>query len=175
MSLMVENKVFWRKIILALFILSLLGPWMYDRINVPAEYPCEKPFIRLEGDFCGYPMSEFLIGFPFTGRFFIILWELITGTFTGQARELFVGLFLLPILPFFTTILLIWKKETRRLQTIDLVAWILTLIPTLTVFILQIKHQVIHLWGLWLYIVLAISALIIEILILKFNSKNTTS
>jgi len=174
MSFIVEDKVFWHRIILALFILSLLGPWMYDRINVPAEYPCEKPFIRLEGDFCGYPMSEFLIGFPFTGRFFIILWELITGTFTGQARELFVGLFLLPILPFFTTILLIWKKETRRLQMIDLVAWILALIPTLTVFIFLIKLQTIYLWGLWLYILLAISALIFEISVLKSTSKNAT-
>jgi hypothetical protein len=119
-------------------------------------------------------MSGFLIVFPFTGRFFIILWELITGTFTGQARELFVGLFLLPTLPIFTTILLIWKKDTRRLQTSDLVAWILALIPTLTVFILQITHQVIHLWGLWLYILLAISALIFEISVLKSISKNAT-
>ena len=165
MSFIVENKVFWRRIVLALFILSLLGPWMFDRIYVPAEYTCSTPTFRLEGDFCGYPMSGFLIVFPFTGRFFIILWELITGIFTGQARELFVGLFLLPTLPFFTTILLIWKKETRRLQTIDLVAWILALIPTLTVFITQIKDPVIRLWGLWLYILAAVSAVIVEILV----------
>lgn len=162
MSFTVENKVFWRRIVLALFILSLLGPWIYDQLNVPAKYPCAGPSFRLEGDYCGYPMSGFLVFSMLIGRFFIILWELITGTFTGQARELFVGLSLPPIIPFFTTALSIWKKETHRLQTINLVAWILACVSTM-MFIFYLKdHLVINLWGLWLYVVMAVGAIIIE-------------
>ncbi len=46
-----------RWVALALFGLALLGPWSYDLINVPAEYTCEKPFVRLVGDFCGQSYS----------------------------------------------------------------------------------------------------------------------
>ena len=57
MSWIVEHKRLWGIAILALLLLAILGPWAYDQINVPAEYPCSAPFIRLEGDFCGVPYS----------------------------------------------------------------------------------------------------------------------
>ncbi len=127
-----------RLAILALLIISLLGPWMFDLINVPAEYPCDEPFVRLEGDFCGYPLSGFF------------------------------ALYLLPILPFLTTVLLIWKKETPSLRTINLVAWIITLIPTVFIFLeTQRSGQVLRLWGPLLYILVAVSAIIFEILLLQ--------
>jgi len=138
MSWLNENRNIVRVVILALFIVSMLGPWMFDVINVPAEYECDKPFVRLEGDFCGLPLSGI------------------------KSFTWFAGL---PLIPFFTTLPLIWKKETPRLRTINLVAWILALIPTLTVFITQIKDPVIRLWGLWLYILAAVSAVIVEILV----------
>jgi hypothetical protein len=52
-----EGKRIWRVITLAVLLLAILGPWAFDRTNVPAEFPCTGPHIRLEGDFCGIPMS----------------------------------------------------------------------------------------------------------------------
>ena len=36
MSFVVEHKVWLRIFALALFILSMLGPWTFDLVNVPA-------------------------------------------------------------------------------------------------------------------------------------------
>jgi hypothetical protein len=52
-----ERRRIWRVIALAALLLAILGPWAFDRTNVPAEYPCTRPHIRLEGDFCGLPLS----------------------------------------------------------------------------------------------------------------------
>ena len=140
-----ENRNFIRSLILILFAVTLIGPWMFDQINVPAEYACDKPFIRLEGDFCGSPLS----GFQFFSLFIL------------------VGLSLLLLTPFFTTLLVIWKKDSRRLQTINLSMWSLALILALLLFVLQLQDKVFYLWGLWLYIVLAICTLIVEMIIRK--------
>jgi len=118
---------------------------MFDQINVPAEYACDKPFIRLEGDFCGSPLS----GFQFFSLFIL------------------VGLSLLLLIPFFTTLLVIWKKDSRRLQTINLSMWSLASILALLLFVLQLQDKVFYLWGLWLYIMLAICTLIVEMIVRK--------
>ena len=145
MSWINENRNFIRPIILIVFVVTLIGPWMFEQINVPAEYACDKPFIRLEGDFCGSPLS----GFQFFSLFIV------------------VGLSLLLLIPFFTTLLVIWKKDSRRLQTINLSMWSLALILALLLFVTQLKDKGFYLWGLWLYIVLAICTLIVEMIIRK--------
>ena len=115
--LAIENKVIWHGIILLLLVISLLGPWAYDSINVPAEYPCEWPVVRLYGDFCGMSMSWFSAFLLFAGDFFFILRALITGTFTGRARELMSLVFLiLPVFPLFSSLLLLKKKDPSRLR-----------------------------------------------------------
>ena len=145
MSWINENRNFIRPIILIVFVVTLIGPWMFDQINVPAEYACDKPFIRLEGDFCGIPLS----GFQFFSLFIL------------------VGLPIPLLIPFFTTALVIWKKDSRRLQTINLSMWGLALILAVLVFGLQLQDKAFYLWGLWLYLVLAMSALIVEMIIRK--------
>lgn len=40
-----------------LLVVALSGPWGYEQINVPAEYECQRPFVRLHGDFCGEPVT----------------------------------------------------------------------------------------------------------------------
>ena len=142
MSWINENRNFIRPIILIVFVVTLIGPWMFDQINVPAEYTCDKPFIRLEGDFCGYPLSVL----QFFSLFTILL-----------------------LLPFFTTLLLIWKKDSHRLQTINLSMWGLALLLAVLVFGLQLQDKAFYLWGLWLYFVLAMGALIVEMIIRKAN------
>ena len=145
MSWINVNRNFIRSIILIVFVVTLLGPWMFEQINVPAEYACDKPFIRLDGDFCGSPLS----GFQFFSLFIL------------------VGLPILLLIPFFTTSLVIWKKDSHRLQTINLSMWGLALLLAVLVFGLQLQDKAFYLWGLWLYSVLAISALIVEMIIRK--------
>jgi len=163
-----------RWVLLAFFIISLLGPWVFDLINVPAEYTCSPPNVRLYGDFCGVPLSGFFIFSMIIGGFFSIISSLATGTFAGRARELLIMLlYLLMILPFFTTIPFFWKKETRLLRTFNLVAWTLALIITLIFFFLAIQHsgRGLQLWGIWLYAITVISAITMEMLILKAGIK----
>lgn len=163
-----ENKVFWRGFILALLIVSMLGPWAYDKISVPAEYPCEWPVVRLYGDFCGMPFSWFSGFLLFAGDLFHILRAVVTGTFTGRGRELFVlVLLILPILPFFSTLLLLWKKDLPTLRKVHLIAWGLGCIFPLFILFVERNVRFSILWGPWLYLLVAVSAVIFEILICR--------
>ncbi|MBL8107912.1 MAG: hypothetical protein JNJ72_20255, partial [Anaerolineales bacterium] len=116
-----QNISIIRVVVLLLLILALLGPWAFDQINVPAEYDC-SPFIRLNGDFCGMPMSGIRFFQLWVGGFFYMLFELISGKFMGQGQEFLLVLAILPLLPFFTTLLLLWKKDARQLRTAHLIA-----------------------------------------------------
>lgn len=174
MSHLDANGNMIRGVILALLIVSLLGPWGYDLLNVPAEYPCEWPVVRLYGDFCGMPMSWFSGFLLFAGGFFQILWQLITGTFTGRTRELLGLAFLaLPILPLFSTLLLLVKKNTPRLRGFHLIAWGLGCIFPLFILFSQQNVQFLLLWGPWLYILVAVGAIIFEILLMKTSPVRT--
>lgn len=173
MSFIAENKVFWRKLVLVLFIIAMLGPWMFDLLNVPAQYPCGKPSVRLYGDFCGYPMSGFeVIKYANSGLFYN-LDQLIKGNITGRILDLIFPFYTwLIIFPFFSILLLIWNKQSRWLQTLNLVAWGLACSVILTIFILQTRedqfvHSLYLLWGIWLYILMAIATIVIEILVLR--------
>jgi hypothetical protein len=169
MSFIAKNKTSWRTLVLALFIISMLGPWAFDLLNVPAQYPCEKPSVRLYGDFCGYPMSGFGVLIWTSGGFFYILAELIKGNIAVRIPELVIPICAwIIILPFFSTLLLIWKKNSRRLQTINLVTWGLACLLTCTMFIWQTNRdqfvRFFHLlWGIWLYILVATGTIILEI------------
>lgn len=168
-----QNISILRAGVLILFVIALLGPWTFDQINVPAEYTCDEPFIRLSGDYCGSPMSGVQFLWLWVGGFFYMFLELITGTFTGQGSEFFFGLFfglsILPLMPFFTTLLLLWKKDARQFRTVHLVAWVLALILALASLNIQIEDPIARLWGLWLYVLLAVGAIVIEYLAAKNN------
>ena len=177
MSFIFENNVLRRKLVLVLFIVSMLGPWTFDLLNVPAQYPCDMPSVRLYGDFCGYPMTGFGAVKWVAGGFSYILDELIKGNFAARIPELITLICMCIIfLPFFSILLLIWNRNSRRLQTINVIVWGLACLPALTMFILQTNRdlfvQYFYLsWGLWLYILLAIGTIIFEILVLRLNIK----
>jgi hypothetical protein len=156
-----KNRRIIRTGILFLFIIAMLGPWAYDLINVPAQYTCQPPNVRLYGDFCGVPLSGAFI-FLLIPSFFHSVWELLTSTLPYYGR-LSSGLSILLLFPIFTTIFSLWRKETHRLRMMNLIAWILAFLLTLTLFILQINRQAIHLWGLWFYILAATGAIIFEV------------
>ncbi|MDX1377434.1 MAG: hypothetical protein R3307_01195 [Anaerolineales bacterium] len=176
LTIIVKYKKITRIAILMLLAISMPGPWMFDLINVPAEFTCSEPHVRLYGDFCGLPLSGFEFFKLFVGGFFYMLFTLTTGSFLNDPRELLVGLPILSLIPFITSLLLIWKREPRRLSTINLVAWILALIPTLFMFVFMVVQRngyVLRLWGLWLYVSVAISAVVIESFMMK-NGKLRT-
>ena len=84
----------WRVIILLTLFLGIVGPWNYERLHVPAKYPCTPPNVRLEGDFCGSPVSGMVILAWIVGWFLYAVVGLFTGgTSLAQAgSELLSGL-----------------------------------------------------------------------------------
>jgi len=163
----------WRISILALLLVAFLGPWTLERLYIPSEYECSAPYIRLEGDFCGSPQ-------PGISLFFWLSSGLTTGLITGEfvnserIREfLFISLFLLlPVLPILSTLLLIPGRDHRRRQIFTIIAWVLAI--GFGIFWGLINHPKLYwiVWGIWLYIVLAISALILEILVILSSRKD---
>lgn len=177
MSFMTGSRVFWHLFILALLLVSMMGPWTFDLINVPAKYTCDMPFVRLYGDFCGYPMSGFQTVKWAAGGFFHVIDEFVEGNFAMRFSEL-IFLFgaLVIVLPFFSNLLLIGKRDSHGLQIMNVIVWGMVCLPALTIFILQSsRDQFVRfsylLWGLWLYILVAIGAMIFEILVLRLDMK----
>ena len=170
MSWINKHKNIWRIVILVLVPIAIMGPWYLDRINVPAEYTCSAPHIRLYGDFCGMPLSGI---WPF--RFIIdgivyLSAELVTGAigFIEWVQIFLLGLFLfLLVLPAFNTLLLILRREHRHWQVFNIVAWGLALGIGLSIGITDYPKPFGVLWGIWLYIGVAIGALVLEGLTLK--------
>ena len=181
MTFIVENKALFRKLVIAMFVMSMLGPWAFDLLNVPAQFPCSYPNVRLNGDFCGAPFSGFR-GFTWAIRdLFFILGDLIKWGIVVRIPELIalVSMWIM-VLPFFSTLLLLWNTNSRRLQILNLIAWGMACFPASRFFVLQTsRDQFVHLsyllWGVWLYILVAIAAIILEILVFGSNSKPSTN
>jgi hypothetical protein len=178
MSWINEHKRVWRVAILVLLLVAIMGPWTFDRINVPAEYPCSAPDIRLEGDFCGMPISGIWIFSWMIGGFIIMGVELVTGA-TGFADSggeflrafLFIMVLLLLLLPIFSTLFLIVRGDRRRRQVFNAAAWGLAASIGLLIGITIYQKLFWRLWGIWLYIGLAVSALILEVLTLVAGTR----
>jgi len=179
MSFILGNTVLLRWSILALLIIAMLGTWAFDQLNVPAQFPCEKPSVRLYGDFCGDPMSGFGALAWFSDGFFYTFNELIRGNIVPLLPNL-IALLLACIIvfPFLSTLLLLAIKDSPRLQTLNLITWGLACLAILTMFILQFRRE--HfmeffylLWGLLLYALVAIGTIALEILALRATLKTS--
>jgi hypothetical protein len=166
----------WRTVLLVLLLISFISPWAYDRINVPAQYECSLPNVRLEGDFCGVPLSGIRLFLWAGSGFFSICIGLITGKdiVSARIREFLMSLLLfLPLLPVFST-LQTWHTAAQRRQVITIIAWVLSLGLCLFFGLSFSPRQFLFSWGLWSYIILAASALMLEILILVSQSKGSS-
>lgn len=165
----------WRVAIITLLLVAIIGPWWYDLINVPSQYTCSSPFIRLKGDYCGMPMSGIWIFVMVATRPIELVVGMVTGA-TGITNSvyailkffLYSLLILIIVLPFFSTLLLILRGDHIRQQLFHIVVWGLAAgVGMLWVINNRSNlHWSGALWGPWLYIGLAVGALILEILML---------
>jgi hypothetical protein len=161
-----EHKTAWRVAALIVLVVAIMGPWFFDQIHVPAEYPCS---FRLEGDFCGMPTSGTYLLLGAVGELFCRSRDLLSGAMgLGEwARVFVIGLLLsLPVLPFFSTLLLVLRGDRRRRQVFNIVAWGLAVGVGLVIGLSRYPKLYWALWGIWLYTGLAASALILEVLAL---------
>lgn len=201
MSFIIQNKIWFRTFVLALFVISMLGIWGFDLIPflIPISSPCdtynslvgksflsEGHFIRLNDNNCIITISGFEIIYLLTPQlFFGTFIESIKGNFAAvQIPELIalIGILLI-ILPFLSNLLLLRNQFSRRLQIINVIVWALACLPALGVFLYPTNTDELSkyyykyfylLWGLWLYILLALGAITFEILALKSDNKSST-
>lgn len=155
--------------LLVLLFVALLGPWAFDTIYVPLEYAyaCSAPFIRLNENLCGKPLSGMRILFWVTQGFANVSTGLLSGAANGfeWARELLFCLLLFtPVAPFFSTALLLQRGHRRRRQGINLIAWALAGAAGLVMVLSYMPDlpPVWAQWGVWLVIGLAVGALMPE-------------
>lgn len=164
-----------RVIELVLLLVAIMGPWWFDVINVPAQYTCSNPFIRLEGDFCGAPISGTWLPVTIAAGLVPMVVKWLTGTavLAEWIHEFSIGLLmLLPTLPVISTLLMILGRDRRGRQAFHIIA--LGLAVCLTLFMganligLSLSSRAWWmLWGIWLYIGVTVSALILEVLALN--------
>lgn len=173
-----EKERFLRKLILAAFILAMLGPWSFDLLGVPAQFPCNGPAVRLMGDYCGYPFS----GFRGIIMVFTSLSHILGALMNGYIAMLIPELISLVIMLFaFLPVVsfpLIWKKSSRRSQIMSLIVWGLGSLAASAMFAMQaMRPQVAPfpylVWGVWLYILVAIGAVILDVFVLRANARKS--
>lgn len=176
MSWINEHKNVGRVAVLMLLLVAMMGPWTYTSDGVPLAAWCRDPNILLENDRCVRLVSGATVLTFMAGAFLSMSVGLVTGAtvLPDRAREFLgvflftVGIFLL-VLPFFTTLLLIRGRDSRRLRVFHLMAWGLAVLSVLPLLIMLASASVLppgQLWGIWLYFGLAASALILEVLAL---------
>lgn len=175
MTWILERKQTLRVASLAVPYLAMFGTWAYESIYVPAEYACNFPNFRLEGDFCGVPLSGISILFLVFEGLGSLTSQYLAGTvaFPARARELlFMISFILLPLPFFSTLLVLFKRNTRGLQIIQLGMWALGTALGLFWFVMVLSYsysQTWRLWGFWSYLLAAIGMVILEFLTLRMK------
>lgn len=169
-----DHKRYFRIAFLISLVIAISGPWFFDRINVPSQYTCSAPNIRLDDDFCGLPLSITYFYFAIIGGLPYIVTGLVTGTLSsGDAfRELLFFLFLfLLLLPVLSTAILILRGDHRRWHILHTVG--LGLAAGISGWIAWSDYSRASwvLWGLWLYIGLTISMWVLEVIMLKTRRK----
>ncbi|MDX1437685.1 MAG: hypothetical protein R3335_12785 [Anaerolineales bacterium] len=152
----------WRWLLLGLLLVALVGPWAYDVVHVPARYACSAPFTRLEGDFCGIPLSGFSIARMMAGSVLYSLTNLFSGD-TGLARELLFGLGgIVLVLPLILSFYLILREGTRRIRYSLMIVLGLAIGLGLLVGTSTLSGPIFGVWGVWLYTITAACALVLE-------------
>lgn len=164
--------------LLVLVPFTFVGPWVYDLLWVPAEYICSSPAIRLDGDYCGLPMSGIGLlcwGIPSLGHASVAF---LSGDMTliDWIKDCSLGLLLsLLFLPLLSTLLLFLLGDRLCRQRFGVGAWSLSAALGLLIGLSSYPRLFWVLWGVWLYTALAVTALVLEGLVLAAGMKLGTS
>ena len=168
MSWINRRRRVWGFVILALLMVAGMGPWGFDLVNVPAQYPCSAPFIRLKGDFCGEPVSA-------VRGLSALLGDLVAATVTGRVAfidlgHIFLGILyvLIVLLPGISAVLWICTGHREHQSVFHLAAWGLATILiwfgySVRLLTVTLQFHPGQLWGLWLYTGLVSTVLILEV------------
>lgn len=162
------NLSFGQFIVLALLVAALLGPWLIgDRINVPAQYTCDPPWLRLEGDFCGMPISGLGALWFVVTALFSLLGQVFSGSVYPrdvQAVLIIVAWSTLLLLPYALTIARLVTGNRRPGRKFALVAWGLAAAAggLLILFATEFRQPFYLMWGIWLLTGLALVMLVVE-------------
>jgi hypothetical protein len=166
MSWIIAHRVTIRGILLALLIAGIAGPWVFDEINVPAEYTCHPPNYRLYGDFCGVPLSGAYVAWAFLSEW-LRTYEMITsGGVDVLGAVIFRWLGLVIFLPFAGAVLLFLRPHCRRASLFQAVACLLA--AGLGILVLANGHPSLLFvtWGVWVYALAAMGTAALETLLL---------
>jgi len=170
MSRIDQYQCNWRIVLLVLMIVAFIGPWAFERISVPEKHTCSHPYIRLGGDFCGIPLPGIGIIFGTGSSFISIGVGLLTGEFVFIERVrdflIIIWLVLFSVLPFISTLLLILRGNNQRGKVFSIIASVLAIGGGLYFGLMTSPKLFWLAWGIWLYIGLAISTLILEIIMI---------
>jgi hypothetical protein len=174
-----QNRNIWRVAIIIVSLAALVGPWFYDKIYVPAKYPCASPVIRLDGDYCGVPVSGGWFVMAIIGRMIELTAEIVTGETAISDLDLgvlnfflFAAIAIIFLLPAVNTGFLVSRRGGKDKNVVQMVFW--GLACSLSVFwaIIAIGHH--WSWGLWgilLYTLAVLSGLALEVFVLVFEGR----
>ncbi|HWQ84089.1 MAG TPA: hypothetical protein VN363_05950 [Anaerolineales bacterium] len=156
--------------LLILLAASFLGPWTFEVDGVPPPEFCDSPYVRLTPERCvrlvpGYEMV-------FTGFRFVV--ELFMGGLTASLnlREALNGIviilvILVPLLPLAA---ILWQvlhgdqELSRRGRAFFYASLVLGFIAALLPFVMNWPPRATLFWGLWAYLILNDSCLMLDIL-----------
>jgi hypothetical protein len=175
MALITQRQRIWRLLFLLLLTVAILGPWGYDLIHVPGPYTCSLPNVRVSEEFCGIPFSLITHMTVFIVPMFRHFGETAAHLAAGEINPLGILLFTLvsfsPFIPFLTAGILILSRNQQRWQPVHLLG--LGLAGSLTLFLAVTSwlrpYPTWRHWGLWLYLALALGALIVELMVRRAN------
>jgi hypothetical protein len=168
-----KHKSVWRVAALILLLVSVLGPWTYTSDGVPPAEWCRDPYILLADGHCVSLVSGGRV-FAFAAAVLpSMAAQLAAGgdVVAGRTREflgvlLFVVLLLLLVQPLVSTLLLILRGDRRSLRVYNIVAWgIAAALSGVLLALLCPSGLSLRLWGLWLYLAVAVCALALELLL----------
>jgi hypothetical protein len=166
---LLEHQRVWSLGLLVLLLIAFAGPWSFDLINVPSEYSCAAPFIRLKGDYCGVPLPGTWIFLALISQFALTIWDLATGTIV--ATELSRGLPILLVscllfLPFFGTSFTILRRGRPRKHLLHFAVWAIATLSIVWWYLLSPPEwPSSHLWGRTLYFGIALGMLALEVIL----------
>lgn len=164
---MIQPKNLVRIGIFVLLVIAFLGPWGYHHDSPPAEW-CQPPFLLLENGSCaGRQPGTFYLLFAAVSFPVLILGLFSRGStlpdllLVSMGTLMFLIMFCMPVI---STVLLMRSSASQKRRNFSVIAW--GLAAALGAF-LALSAEVIHpaqLWGIWLFILLAVVLLAFELL-----------